>query len=64
MLLSTSRSSFPSLPDKLAGLADLADNLWWSWRPRVRMIFKMLNRQALEESSHKPFDYVLWRRHA
>ena len=54
MLLSTSRSSFPSLPDKLAGLADLADNLWWSWRPRVRMIFKMLNRQAWKESGHNP----------
>jgi starch phosphorylase len=54
MPLSTRRSSFPNLPDTLAGLADLSDNLWWSWRPRARMLFKMLNRQAWKESGHNP----------
>ena len=54
MPLTTRRSSFPNLPDTLAGLADLADNLWWSWNPRARMLFKMLNRQAWKESGHNP----------
>ncbi|TFG36935.1 MAG: DUF3417 domain-containing protein, partial [Desulfobacterales bacterium] len=28
---------FPNLPARLAGLADLAENLWWSWHPAARM---------------------------
>ena len=45
---------FPNLPQRLSGLADLAENLWWSWHPAARMLFKMLNRQAWKESSHNP----------
>jgi starch phosphorylase len=45
---------FPNLPDRLAGLGELAENLWWSWRPRARMLFKMLDRQAWKESGHNP----------
>ena len=50
----TAHDLFPNLPDRLAGLADLAENLWWSWRPRARMLFKMLDRQAWKESGHNP----------
>ena len=39
---------------RVAGLADLAQNLWWSWHPRARMLYKMLNRQAWKESGHNP----------
>ncbi|MGB5985844.1 MAG: alpha-glucan family phosphorylase, partial [Desulfobacterales bacterium] len=45
---------FPNLPERLAGLADLAENLWWSWHPRARMLFKMIDRQAWKESGHNP----------
>jgi len=45
---------FPNLPERLSGLADLAENMWWSWRPRARMLFKMLDRQAWKESGHNP----------
>ncbi len=54
MPMDTRRSLFPNLPEKISGLADLAENLWWSWRPRARMLFKMLNRQAWKESGHNP----------
>ena len=50
----TNRTLFPNLPEPIAGLADLSQNLWWSWRPRARMLFKMLNRQAWKESGHNP----------
>jgi starch phosphorylase len=50
----TAHDLFPNLPDRLAGLGDLAENLWWSWRPRARMLFKMLDRQAWKESGHNP----------
>ena len=50
----TQESPFPHLPERLEGLAQLAGNLWWSWRPRARMLFKMLDRQAWKESGHNP----------
>jgi len=45
---------FPHLPDRLKGLEDLAENLWWSWNPGARMLFKSLDRQAWKESGHNP----------
>jgi starch phosphorylase len=48
------RSQFSHVPDRIAGLVDLAHNLWWSWNPAVKMIFKQLNPQAWIESIHNP----------
>jgi len=45
---------FPNLPDRLIGLGELAENLWWSWHPAARMLFKMVDRQAWKESGHNP----------
>jgi starch phosphorylase len=45
---------FPNLPQRLSGLAELAENLWWSWHPAARMLFKMLDRQAWKENRHNP----------
>jgi len=45
---------FPDLPPRIAGLEDLAENLWWSWHPRARMLFKLLDRQAWKQSGHNP----------
>jgi len=45
---------FPNLPARISGLEELAENLWWSWHPRARMLFKMLDRQAWKESGHNP----------
>ena len=45
---------FPHLPARISGLEELAENLWWSWHPRARMLFKMLDRQAWKESGHNP----------
>lgn len=46
--------SFPNIPDKISELAELAYNLWWSWHPSARMLFKLLNRVAWKESGHNP----------
>ena len=48
------RKEFPNLPDRLLGLGEMAENLWWSWHPAARMVFKSLNRQAWKESLHNP----------
>ncbi|MFH1931967.1 MAG: alpha-glucan family phosphorylase [Pseudomonadota bacterium] len=45
---------FPNLPERLSGLEELAENLWWSWHPAGRMLFKKLNRQAWKDSRHNP----------
>lgn len=45
---------FPNLPERLLGLGEIAENLWWGWHPAARMLFKMLNRQAWKESGHNP----------
>jgi len=42
------------LPERISGLAELSYNLWWSWHPAARMLFKMLNRAAWKESGHNP----------
>ncbi len=47
-------NTFPNLPDRLNGLGDLAENLWWSWNPQARMLYKMLDRQAWKDSGHNP----------
>ncbi len=52
--MNISGSTFPNLPERLAGLADLAENLWWSWHPSARMAFKMLNRRAWKDTGHNP----------
>jgi starch phosphorylase len=48
------KNEYPNLPLQLSGLNDLSNNLWWSWHPAARMLFKKLNRQAWKESSHNP----------
>ena len=48
------QSLFPDLPRRLSGLGELAANLWWSWHPAARVLFKMLDRQVWKESGHNP----------
>jgi starch phosphorylase len=52
--MNTVKPLFPHLPQRLAGLEDLAENLWWSWNLGARMLFKTLDRQAWKESGHNP----------
>ena len=47
-------NSFPNLPERLMGLGALAENLWWSWHPSARMLFKMLDRRIWKETGHNP----------
>jgi len=48
----------PVLPDRISGLADLACNLWWSWHPEARMLFKTLSRSAWKLSVHNPVNML------
>jgi starch phosphorylase len=48
------KNPIPKIPDRISGLTDLAYNLWWSWNPAAKMVFKRLNPQAWIESIHNP----------
>jgi len=48
------KDKFPHLPERLSGLRELAYNLWWSWHPEGRAVFKLLNRQGWHLSNHNP----------
>jgi starch phosphorylase len=48
------QNEFPNLPERISGLGQLAENLWWSWNPAARMLFKSLDRPAWKESVHNP----------
>ena len=45
---------FSHIPGRLSGLVDLAYNLWWSWHPEARILFKQIDQQAWKESVHNP----------
>ncbi|MFA4915492.1 MAG: alpha-glucan family phosphorylase [Syntrophales bacterium] len=48
------QKEFPNLPQRIKGLGELAENLWWSWHPEARMLYKMLDRQVWKETGHNP----------
>jgi starch phosphorylase len=52
--MSEQQKEFPHIPERLAGLGELAENLWWSWHPEARMVFKLLDRRAWKASNHNP----------
>jgi starch phosphorylase len=47
-------STFENLPGRLSALGGLAYNLWWSWHPEARMLYKMLDRPTWKETVHNP----------
>jgi glycogen phosphorylase len=52
--MSAPGNRFTHIPRRLSGLADLAYNLWWSWHPEARILFKQLNQLAWKASIHNP----------
>lgn len=48
------RHDFPYIPERISDLGELAFNLWWSWHPEARMLFKRLSRPAWKLSVHNP----------
>ncbi|HOT07801.1 MAG: Carbohydrate phosphorylase [Methanosaeta sp. PtaB.Bin039] len=48
------KDAFPNLPERIEGLRDLAFNLWWSWHPEGRELFKQLSRTGWYLSRQNP----------
>ena len=47
-------NKFPNLPERISGLGQLAYNLWWSWHPEGRSLFKLLSRTGWYLSANNP----------
>jgi starch phosphorylase len=45
---------FSHVPERIQGLVDLSYNLWWSWTPEAKMIFKQISPHAWIENIHNP----------
>ncbi|WP_456485126.1 alpha-glucan family phosphorylase [Hydrogenimonas sp.] len=46
--------AIPSLPDEIAGLGDIALNLWWTWNPHGKNLFRQINPYLWKESGENP----------
>ncbi|BAF70057.1 alpha-glucan family phosphorylase [Nitratiruptor sp. SB155-2] len=44
----------PNLPKELEGLQEIALNLWWSWNPKARRLFRTIDAYLWKESVHNP----------
>ncbi len=44
----------PRLPDRIGRLAELAANLYWTWQPDARALFRALDEEVWERSNHNP----------
>ncbi len=42
------------VPEKIASLKELADNLWWSWNTEAEMLFRRMDPTIWEEVRHNP----------
>ncbi len=50
--------AIPELPEGLKGLEEIALNLWWTWNPKGKNIFKLLNPYLWKESGHNPIEML------
>jgi starch phosphorylase len=44
----------PALPERIAGLAGLATNLWWSWHRESRILFSSIDGILWRRTRHNP----------
>jgi starch phosphorylase len=50
----TANGLFAHIPKPIDSLGKLAYNLWWSWHPSARELFRVLDLPAWRESGHNP----------
>jgi starch phosphorylase len=52
-------ADLPPLPERLARLDELAVDLWWSWHPEGRTVFRRLDYTLWRTTAHNPVR-MLW----
>jgi starch phosphorylase len=46
--------SNPTIPERLHRLPELARDLWWTWNPQAREVFRKLDYQVWRQTAHNP----------
>ena len=49
---------FPTIPEPLAFLEKLVRNLWWSWKPDAKDLFRRINPRLWDESGQNPLVFL------
>jgi len=47
-------SEFPSIPERIKRLPELAMDLWWTWNPQAREVFRRLDYALWRQTAHNP----------
>jgi len=47
-----------SLPRRIIRLGELAYNLWWTWKPEVQRLYKQIDSDLWERTSHNPIQFL------
>ncbi len=47
------------IPEKIERLPELAYNLWWSWSPEARELFRRLDYPLWRKTSHNPVEMLI-----
>ncbi len=49
---------FPIMPSRINRLYELAYNLWWSWHPEARALYRTLDPDLWEDVRHNPVRFL------
>ena len=47
-------AGLPPVPDRVGRLRELALDLWWSWNPDARQVFRSLDYPLWRKTAHNP----------
>ena len=47
-----------SLPRRIQRLGELAYNLWWTWNPDVQRLYKRIDSDLWEKTTHNPIQFL------
>ena len=51
-------TAFPIMPARISRLYELAYNLWWSWHPEARALYRTLDSVLWDHVGHNPVRFL------
>ncbi len=56
--MANTKTRIPNLPERIAGLAGIAANLWWSWSRDARNLFRSIDEILWHGTRHNPIELL------
>jgi starch phosphorylase len=56
--MNDSVSIAPYLPERIRGLLTISGNLWWSWTPAARSLFRAIDQSLWHRTRHNPTEML------